>query len=1111
MKYLRWLEVLIFVGGIGLSLGAVEPKATDPNHMVMTNWTDRDGLPSNTVLDAIQDHAGWIWIASPDGLIRFDGMNFTIWSKSNSDEFASLSARVLTLTPDGTLWIGTNTDGLYAWSKGSFSHFTQDAGLPDLSISALSVDLLGRLWVGTGKGISYLKGGRFHSVPSGPEMGIPTLFLPQSDGTMLAASNLPGLWRVLETGIEGAFSRLGKRDRDSLGASVFSAAWRDPNNRLWLGTRDGRVLRVSGSDLSVVYAPAALRGTPIKAFFADRGGTLWIGSDRGIILFRDGQFQTYTEGDGLPNNHVSFMFQDRESNIWVGSEKGGISKFTASKFSNYTRRDGLVNSVVNTVCRDQFGSLWIGTDAGLSFQAGPGDPYQHDRRRKTAVDKVVDDLDNVRLRHIRFDSHNRLWFSSYSFKGLAVFDGQKLSYLNQKDGLPSNRIRKTIADKLDQLWIVTSAGLVRKSDKIKVFGNKDGLAGANILDVFQDSAGTIWVATDGDGVARLDGETFSRIGPADGLASSVVFRIYEDSAKRLWFAGSEGLSLWQNGVMHPITARLGLATDTVFQVLEEIPGRLWLLTGRGVLVVDATELADLALAKRREAPEQRFLDTVDGLAGSFSDSSWAYQDSGGIVYLPTNAGLSIFDPKQNEASSQPPLMAIESIEIDDQRLSAYENKLSLRPGVRRITIDYTALSFVAPQKLHFRYRLQGYDPSWIDAENQRSISYTNLSPGNYHFIVQAWNNDGKFDEKGAQLELHQEANFWQTIWFWMLLAAIFGAGGWLANSLRVRTILAQRHELDTLIKARTLELAHERKRSDGLLLNLLPERAVRELEDTGRITPVQHMKVSVVSANLVDFSRLSSTLGPEQTIDELNDIFAGFDEIVHDHGGERVKTIGDSYLAVTGLDREDDDHAIKICTAAVEMMLYLQRRHKPGLPAWKLRIGIASGSLVAGVVGVKKFTFDVFGEAVGLARLMERRSVPQGVTVAPSTQALTKNHFTFVERAAIHARIKPELKPFFLQYRKSQKTDYLRDGASALAQIRQMLDSQDYQSAMSFLRQLDFSVMEPDIGYAIWKIGGKCAYLAGKPELAIGSWQNALQYGIEDRALEQNLTLLRKR
>jgi ligand-binding sensor domain-containing protein/class 3 adenylate cyclase len=1048
---------------------------------VMTIWTDREGLPSDTILDVVQDSDGYVWLASYDGLVRFDGESFTVITPQDGG-FDGRSARVLELAPDGSLWVGTNTAGLYHLKDGIFHHYGLKDGLPDLSVRSIAFDGDGHAWVGTANGVSRQIGGHFESaLPAGSaSFGIANFLLPLQDGSVIVGSNLPGLWLITGRGVEPYLSQSG------VSAWSFSSAFLDKNGQLWLGTSSGQILRVSRNEIRETIRIDALNGSSINSFYSDPDGTLWIATDRGIVSRRGSSYSIFSEDNGLPSNVVSSLGRDREGNLWVGTERGGLVKFSPGKFVNLAKKDGLISDAVNGVTEDRYRSVWVATDEGVSFFPSAGDPYATDGARRASVDAIVKRLTGVRVRQIRAEKDGSLFFATYSDDGLLILSSDgTVKTLTKHDGLPTNRVRFSCRTARGDLWVGTTAGPVAfRNGTPTAYGTDSGLPNLFILCITEDAAGNIWFGTDGGGLSRFNGTSFTTMTTADGLAGNVVFRVFRDTAERLWVCTAEGLSLYKDGKFIRVDQSIGLSSQSVFEVLEDQSSRLWIVTGREVIVAPCDELASAA-EQGFTLTGYRAYDRLDGLAGQLSANAWSYLNDVGIVYLPTLKGLSTYNPQSVILNKLPPPVLVEKILLDGKPVTDRKEPIRMGADIHRVTFYYTALSFVVPQRVRFQYKLEGYDKEWTSSGTGREIGYTNLPPGTYRFRVKAENNDGVVNEEGAIILLKKSPYFWQTVPFYLLIGALLVLSGFFLSWQRGRRLERRAKELDLVVKERTRELAFEKEKSDKLLTNILPPLIAEELKNTGQATPHVYENTAVLFADIVGFTPWSARMPPDEVIRELNDVFTHFDAIMADHGCERIKTIGDGYLACCGLPLPDENCARNIVLAGIDMLKYLERRNEESANLIEIRIGVDSGSIVGGVVGVKKYIFDVFGDTVNTAFRLESLSIPMGMTVSEKVARLVGPEIPLLPRPARIVKGKGMMPSYYVLYR--GKSGAPRDNTAAIAEYSRgvkAFDSGDLGECARIIESFDYTAVEPELGFDLYQLAARLQETLGNAAMA---------------------------
>ena len=1042
---------------------------------VMTIWTDRGGLPSDTILDGAQDAQGYIWLASYEGLVRFDGESFTVFGARQG--FAGRSPRALATASDGTIWIGTNSTGLFSYRGGVFVRYGIEEGLPDLSVRAVAIGTDGAVWAGTARGVAKLVGGKLRAIKGGAaaDFGIATFLLPLEGGGILVGSNLPGLWIVDGEELRPYLPGQG------LGSYSFSAALIDSASRLWLGTSTGQIFRITRNEVTEHLELPELAGACVNCFLGESDGTVWIGTDRGIARRSDYSFSFFNESNGLPSDVVSSIWRDREGDLWVGTERGGLVKFSPGKFINISERDGLANNSVNGATEDRFGGLWIATDSGVSyFPAGKSsDPAPAPAWTRAAA-KLVASLKGARVRQVRADPDGSIWLATYSDKGLILLGAEgRVSSYAKKEGLPTNRVRFSYRTRSGGVWIGTTAGpALLENGTMRAFGVESGLPNLFILSAMEDSKGRVWMGTDGGGLAMLEGGVFRVFTTKDGIAGNVVFRVAEDAKGRLWICSSDGLTLYDGEGFRSADRAAGLSGESVYETLLDSSGKLWIITARKLVVAGADELAAAVAndlykgeGEDRSAVALRVFDRLDGLAGQFSANAWSYMSSKGILYLPTLQGLSFYNPQSVPLNEMPPPVLVERIEVDGKSFEAPSETIVVPASARRIIFRYTALSYVVPQRVRFEYKLEGFDRTWLAAGADREISYTNLPPGDYSFRVRAENNDGVVNETGATASIRRLPYFYQTIPFYALLALALAGSGFLAALVRVRRHKRREIELGRLVDERTSELALERDKSESLLRNILPQSVAEELKASGRAAPQVYAETTVLFADLVNFTAASTELEPAALIGELNDIFTIFDDVLSTWGCERIKTLGDGYLAVCGAPLALPDHAQRMIGAGLDMLGKLEDRNAAGGRRWELRIGVNSGPIVGGVVGVRKYIFDVFGDTVNTAFRLQSMSVPMGITLSESSARLLDGSRELVPRSLREVKGKGAMRNYYLRYREGfAPLASSAEAASLVDSARDALRVGRIADCVAILGRIDPTLVEPEAFEAMQKL-----------------------------------------
>ena len=816
--------------------------ALDPHraldHYGYQVWRTDSGLPQNTVRSVLQTADGYLWLGTAGGLVRFDGIDFVTFNVENTPQFQSDLVYDLLQDVQGALWISTGT-GLLRYQAGTFTAYTTQQGLPADTVWFSYQDTHQRLWAMTAGGPARLNGNRFEPV-AGAQAAVPLnrqavaedgqggLWLGSNSGVFLlqSGSGSPRLAAHLLAGIqvqavvsaqqalwigsnEGLYRRTGGSTGGALSPVPLGPAAAKPEITALLATSDGALWVGTAGGITRLNAQGAPDGSPghplstdaprtrADRFFRDRQGTVWASTDRGVLRWQGEQWQGFAPGSELAGNRVLTFFEDREGDLWLGTESGGLNLLRDQKFVTYSTRDGLSGNFVRSVFQGGDGTLWIGTDgSGLNRRTASGFAHY----------STADGLSSNVILALASGAGSDLWVGTPDGlnllhpTGTAPGDWRKVQVtrFTSADGLPDDFIRSLYTDRDGSLWIGTRHGLGhRVAGKFTSYSTLDGLGSDFIGVIYRDGpqpgSGTdnlgdnLWIGTSG-GLSRLRDGRFTNLTIPPGLANNTVTAIAPAGNGALWL-GTNGGGLHRFGQdIRLAFPALGHALPaTIYSMLEDHGGRLWLSAPTGIY--------RLTLPGRGagERPAVASYGTADGMnirecSGGGHPAAWQLHD--GTLWFATLDGVSVIDPEHTQSNAVPPPVVIETVLVDDHP-RPLQGELTLQPGASRLEFHYAGLSFAAPQKVQYRYRLQGFDHNWIEAGTRRAAFYTNLPPGHYQFQVLAANGDGVWNSTGATLALRLRPHYYQTYWFYaaLLLAALLL--GYLAYRWRVRQVEAQ--------------------------------------------------------------------------------------------------------------------------------------------------------------------------------------------------------------------------------------------------------------------------------------------------------------------------------
>lgn len=778
----RGLAVVIAVA-IGLGSGRAA-LALDP-HQALTQyghdvWLIEHGLPQNAVLTVLQSRDGYLWLGTTSGLVRFDGARFSVFDKANTPAIGHNQISALHEDREGSLWIGTFGGGLTRLRDGEFTTYTTRDGLSHGVVRGIGQDREGALWIATlGHGVNRFKDGRFtvYTTANG---------LPHNDVFMAAPSGGGGVWLATGGGLshfaEGRFTTY--TTRDGLPSNRVVSVYEDRKGTLWAGTRDRGLARLHEGRFSVYTTRDGLPSDAVFSIYEDRAGALWLGSkDHGLSRFYDGRFEKYTTAEGLTSDSVYAVHEDREGSLWIGTFAGGLNRLRDTRFTVLTTRDGLPHDYVRSVFEDREGNVWMATFGGGLGRLRDG--------RFTAFSQR-DGLPD-RLYCVLRDSRGELWVGSDG-AGLARGRPGRFVRYTVQNGLASNNVRALYEDRQGTLWVGTSGGVSRFRDgRFRTYTTADGLSSEAVHAIHETRDGALWLGTWGGGLNRFKDGVFTAYSKADGIPNDFILSFYEDREGSLWIGTlGGGLVRRRNGRFRAYSMQQGLFEDLVYQVLEDGRQNLWASCNKGIFRVSKKELDDLDRGLIRSVHPVAY-GIPDGMRSrecSSGSQPLGMKSRDGRLYVPTQGGVVLIDPERVGVNQVPPPVVVEEALID-RRPVATRGRPSLPPGRGDLEFRYTALSFVAPGKVRFRYRLEGFSNEWTDAVARRVATYTNIPPGRYRFRVVASNNDGVWNEDGASLEFRLEPHFYETYWFYGLVLSAITLLGFGLHRLRVRQVEAQ--------------------------------------------------------------------------------------------------------------------------------------------------------------------------------------------------------------------------------------------------------------------------------------------------------------------------------
>jgi ligand-binding sensor domain-containing protein/signal transduction histidine kinase len=789
-----WLGVLC------LLLSVQVAHALDPQRQIAqfhhTAWTVKEGAPGQVTALA-QTIDGYLWLATQVGLFRFDGVQFERYDPPGAQAFPATSISTLYATADGGLWIGFRYGAVsFLHDDGRLTHYGEAQGLPTSTVFRFAHGPDGRLWAATFSGLVYLHEGRWYRAER-------EWRVPGSQARSLFTDRDGTLWLATDAGI--ARLRKGAQAFETLDVAVgrISQIAQAPDGALWIAENEGGVRRLpldGGPATPALSAPSA-------GLLFDRDGTLWATTmGEGVRRLAqpspqapakdDNAFESFRQDDGLSADYLLPVLEDREGSIWVGSSRG-LDRFRHTNVIPAMLPDGAQDFVI------------VAEPDGTVLAGSRNRPLM--------------ELDGASLRYLDLpppltaahrDRDGTVWLGGPG--GLWTWRNGRLTPVTPLPVSGYSGVQAIAHDADGVLWVsLNTPGIHRLANGRwqQIRGRKGLPPGSSPLALLSTADGALWMGYARDQIAVMRADTVQAIGRADGLEVGNVTALVEAQGGGIWIGGERGLAHYARGKLRLLRTPADSPFRGITGIVHTRAGDLWLNGARGVLHVKAADVPHLFDASTPVYERFDFLDGMPGVPAQFRPIPTAAEGRDGRVWFATTSGVVAIDPAAIRRNPIPPPVAVLSVAADDDQHPVGAGTLQLPPGTRNLQIAYTALSLAMPERVHFRYKLEGYDDGWQDAGTRRTAFYNDPGPGTYVFRVIAANNDGVWNEVGASLPLVIAPRYYQTPWFRVLCVVLGVSLLWIAYLLRLRHLAAQ-------IRSRL----HERHRER--------ERIARELHDT---------------------------------------------------------------------------------------------------------------------------------------------------------------------------------------------------------------------------------------------------------------------------------------
>ncbi len=752
------LSAVIVVAGAVNSICALDPNR-ELSQFPHDRWSTETGFPGGTIYAITQSADGYLWLGTEKGLVRFDGLTFQLIQHSDTPELPAGPVLGLIADADGNLWIRLQSPSIVRYRNGKFEEVLTALERIEPRITSMNLGQDNKVLLSTFEnGILRYNGEKFVALVSKAE-------IPNSIIISITETEAGDIWMgTRDSGLNRFSEQQFSAISDGLPDRKINCLLPIGNRELLIGTDKGLV-RWDGSRLTNTALPQELSQVQILTMLKDRDANIWIGTDKlGLLRFNSGGIAFMSKQDQLRTGAITALFEDREGNLWAGNDEG-IERFRDCAFMSFS--EGLPSEKNGAVFADSENRIWFAPLAGgLSW-------LKENQVKNESIDGLAEDIV-----YSIAGGKDDLWIGRQR-GGLTHlnFTGTSLTAktYTQKDGLAQNSVYAVYESRDGAVWAGTLSGGVSrlKSGEFTNYTAANGLAANAVTAIAETADGTMWFATP-NGLNALSYGNWRTLKMPDGLPSENIVALFRDSSDVLWIGTAKGLAfLDSSGQIRTVPENLAPLRESILGAAEDKNGFLWISSAAQVLRVNREKLlngsADDDAIRQFGLPDG--LESLEGVKRNRS----VIADSAGRVWFSMARGISMIDVNRLKNDSVPALVQIQTISADGKPLELEDN-LRISGAHQRLTLKYTGLSLSIPERVRFRYKLDGFDKDWSEPTAAREAVYTNLSPGFYTFHVIASNSDRVWNSQAAIIDFEIAPMFWQSGWFRVLCAVGFVLG-----------------------------------------------------------------------------------------------------------------------------------------------------------------------------------------------------------------------------------------------------------------------------------------------------------------------------------------------
>ncbi len=973
-----------------------------------------EGLSSLGVYSLCEGPKGKLWVGlEGEGVNVFDGNEIFHYS----DHHLGQNVRVIFKDSNQKMWFGSSHHGLSILDNEKMFKITTDEGLFVNHIRGIIEDQNKSIWVATlGGGVTRIENYKVTQNISLKD-GLPSL----NCRAILLRSN-SHVWVGTDEGIAVFESGkiVGFLNRDSgLPSNKVLSLFEDENGFVWVGTEKGLVV-FKKRKLLIIGSHHGLKNQRIKSIIGHENQTVWIGTQSGLgkVTLHDFERKVYEvvwydDQNGLSHNRIRCLYKDASNAVWIGTYLGGINRFFNESFAMDTRQNGLLDNVITALnWNEKDSSLWIGSlDEGIEIRFDSEDK------------RIISTSCGISNNHITSIAHLSNGSIVGTVDGVNLIENFEFSRVwdNYYNSFTSNRISDLVSNGKLVLGITDKSELFLIRDTGKVF--LDLTLSTHLMEVFNSYINGIsvvgsdfWIGE--DSLLKNVRITSNGIEKIKSIPIGKVVKIVGEEDDFIGYTTG-------NKLFHVINNEI--SWDYVFDKSEEVKF-LEKENNNSYWVGLKNTIINLKFNSGINRYDIITYSQNDGFMGLSSIRHAVTKDFRNNIYIGSIRGLLKIKPDKYQGEKRDLKVYLKKImdqnsqqdnwiKYSDSIVDGIPIGLVLPHNMNNLVFHYDAYNLKGPDGVTYQITLSS-DEDFTFETDATHEKFVDLSPGEYKLKIRAKTQWGEWSKDPLFVDFEILPPIWLTTSFQTLVIVLILVVIFLIFKLRTHKLEKEKKKLEKLIAIKTKDLNEEKEKSDKLLLNILPAGVANELKLNGFATTRKYEKASVLFTDFKGFTKMSSEMSPEKLVQKLDEIFIAFDEVIERNNLEKIKTIGDAYMCVSGIPDEYPNQVKNIVLSGLQlvdvMRAFNEKQKLNNEPEWNIRVGIHTGELIAGVVGKKKFAYDVWGDTVNIASRMESNSEPGRVNVSLETYNEIKMFFNCEERGRILTKNRGELDMFFV-------------------------------------------------------------------------------------------------